>query len=213
MLRDAMKPAPFQYHAPTNRRGNAGPARQVRRRRRPRAGRRAKPGADHGVPAGAAEASGRHQRRRRARTASRSRTAGSASAPACAMPRSRSRSRTARSAALLADGRAPHRASPDPHAAARSAAASPTPIRRRNGARSRRRSTPRWWPRASAAARASIAGDGLLRGHHDDGAARGRTAARGAAADPAEGHRMSALPNSAAAPATTPSPWRSRPIG
>ena len=97
--------------------------------------------------------------------------------------------------------------------AARSAAASRTPTRPPNGARWRRRSTPRWWPRASAAACASSPARRFLQGHHDDRAARGRAAARGAAADPAEGRLCRASPSSAAAPATTRSPWRSRPTG
>ena len=54
-----------------------------------------------------------------------------------------------------------------------------------------------------------IAGQGLLRRHHDDGARRRRIADRGAAADAVGGHALRLLANSPAAPATSRSAWRS----
>ncbi len=76
--------------------------------------------------------------------------------------------------------------------AAPSAAASRMPIRHPNGAWSRRRSTPRWWRSSTRGAR-TIAARRLLPRHHDDGAGRGRTARRGAAAAPAGRHALRLL--------------------
>ena len=64
--------------------------------------------------------------------------------------------------------------------AARSAAASPMPTLRPNGAWSRRRSTPRWWRARPRLPRHRCAE--LFPGHHDDGARTRGVARRGAAA-------------------------------
>ena len=160
-----MKPAPFQYHAPKTIAETLDLLAQYCPRRRPRAGRRAEPRADHGVPAGAAEASGRHQRRGRTRPArGRERPALHRRRRAPCRVRKAGRGRPARPPAR-------HRSSATSRItrsapAARSAAASRTPIRPPNGARSRRRSTPRWWPRARSAAaapsRRSLSSKGIM---------------------------------------------------
>ena len=186
-----MKPAPFRYHAPKTIEEAVADPRRGGGRRRPRARRRPEPRADHGVSPGAAGASRRHQRRRRAAAARGRRATSCRSARACAMPRSTAgRRRSARAAAR--QGRAPYRALSDPHA--RHVLRQPRACRsrRRNGAWWRRRSTPRWW-RGSARGTRTIPARDFFRGHHDDGARRGRAADRGAAADPARRHRIRLL--------------------
>ena len=125
-------------------------------------------------------ASRRHQRRCAGSTGCRSRRHARASAPRCATLRSSGRWWRARwdscSPRLSATSRT-IRSAP----AARSAARSRTPIRPRNGARSRRRSTPRWWRSATRGERRHP-GAGLFQGPDDHGAGRGRVARRGAAA-------------------------------
>ena len=83
--------------------------------------------------------------------------------------------------ALLTHRRAPHRALSDPHARH----VLRQPRARRSGVgmvpASRRRST-RPWSRKSTRGERLIAAQGFLRRHHVDGAGRGRTAGRGAAA-------------------------------
>ena len=158
-----------------------------RARRRPRAGRRAEPGADHGVPAGGADAPRRHQRHRGAGRRSRSQTASSAIGacvrhaafyePVCEGPLGRA----------ARDGRAQHRATIRSAPAAPSAAAWRTPIRPRNGARSSPRSTPRWWRRSKRGTRIIAAKDyfdGIMTTALQDD----EIADRGAAAVAARGH-------------------------
>ena len=110
-----MKPAPFHYHAPKTIDEAVANAGRGAPRRRPRAGRRPEPGADHGVPPGAPRPPRRHQRRRRRCDGLPLTATGSPSAPASATRLSQAGGgRAAR--ATAGHGRAPHRALSDPHA-------------------------------------------------------------------------------------------------
>ena len=152
-----MKPAPFVRHVPQHARRGACRSGEGRAAGWPRARRRAEPRADHGVSSGQARASRRHQRGRGARP-HRRRRQGFVDRRARA-PRglSQSRSRPARSARCSATSCATSRITRSA-CAARSAAASPMPIRHRNGASPRRRSMRRWSRKACAANGRSLPG-------------------------------------------------------
>ena len=132
---------------------------EVARRGRPRTRRRPEPGADHGVPAGEARASRRHQRRRRRSTGLRSKAA-SSSIGACVRHAAFHRPVVRRSARQAPErGRAPHRALSRSALAARSAAASRMPTPRPNGALVRRRSTATCWRKSARGERVIAARD------------------------------------------------------
>ena len=202
-----MKPAPFAYHRPAT---IAETVRCSPNWRRGRAGtrRRAEPGADHGVSPGAPGAPDRHQ------PGCRARRAGGRGWQRCASARG------VRHAAFhrpVARGRSGSCWQPwcvtsritRSGCAARSAAASRMPTRRRNGASSRRRldaelvAVSRRGERVSPAAR-------FLPRRHGDGARARRTPGRGAPAACCRTMLVSALPSSAAAPAIMRWRWRWR---
>ena len=111
-----MKPAAFRYHQPTSLAEAVVAAGGTGAGGRPHPRRRAEPGADHGVPHGAAGASDRHQRGRRARPARES-TDGRLRIGARVRHAAFHRpvvDNPLGAAALLR--RAPHRALSDPHA-------------------------------------------------------------------------------------------------
>ena len=196
---------------PEDHRGGGRAARRAGARRRPRAGRRAEPGAHHGVPAGAAEPPGRHQRRRRARPArgEDGRLCIGAGVRHAAFEKPVD-GRPARPAA--AEVVASHRAPSDPHPrhVLRQHRARRSGLRMVRGRRRARRRD----DGESDARRAPHPRAGVLQGHHDDGAAtRTNCWPRCGCRCCGPTCTMRVLPSSAAAPATTPSPWRSRPTG
>ena len=208
-----MKPAPFQYHAPKTIEETLDLLARIRRRRRPRAGRRAKPGADDGVPAGAAEASRRHQRRRRSSTVIEVENGKLCIGAGVRHAAFEKPVEDGPLGAPARDGGAPHRAPSDPHP--RHVLRQHRP--RRSGlrmVRGRSRARRRDGGREQAQRHARHSGEASSsQGIMTTALQEDELLARGAAADPAEGHATSALPNSAAAPAITPSPWRWRLIG
>ena len=201
-----MKPAPFRYHAPKTIDEAVATLAEVAPRRRPRAGRRAEPGADHGVPAGAAEPSRRHQRRRGARAA-------------------RGRGRQARDRRL----RAPCGVPPAGGRGTARASCSPTvvrhiahyPIRTRGtfcGSVAHADPASEWCLVAATLDAEMVAksvrgerahsGARLLPGHHDDGAARRTNCWPRCGCRSCRRTRASASTSSTAAPAISRSAWR-----
>ncbi len=196
---------PVQLSRSDDDRGGGGDPGAGRAGRRPRAGRRAEPGPDHGIPAGASAPSGRHQRRRRAqppRGRGRQALHRRRRAP-CRVPQA-----GGGGAARPPAGRrgAPHRASSDPrprhvlrqHRPRRSGLRM---VRARGGARRRNGG-------ALGARHARHPGAGFLQGHHDHGAARRRAAGRGAAAGAAGRRPRRLLRVQPARRRLSRSPWR-----
>ena len=200
-----MKPAPFRISAQHGR-GSGGDAGASGARGRARAGGRPEPGADHGVPPGAA---------------------GSISSTSTASPGSGAsrRGRPARHRRLRAPCGLPP---PGRRRAAGALLAAVVrhiahyPIRTRGtfcGSLAHADPASEWCLVAATldaemVARSSARvprhrGGGLFPGHHDDGARTGRTAGRGAPAAAAGGDPLRVSTSSAGAPATSPWPWRS----
>ena len=210
LRRDEARPVPVSR--PHNRRGNAGPARATRRRRRPRAGRWAEPGSDHGVPAGAAASIWSTST---ASTSSNRIEVENGRLCIGAGVRHAAFEKPVEDGPLgqlLTSVVPPHRASSDPHPRHLLRQHRPRRpglrmVRGRGGARRRDGG------RQQASRHARHPGAGLLRGHHDDGAgARTNCCARCGCRLLPKG-TMRALPSSAAAPATSPSRWRWRSTG